>query len=215
MAISTRTDTILQRLGRAVTKSLGRGALLLLPLMITIWLIQFTFQKMDGLLQPMISGVLGREITGLGFALIVVALLFVGAASSVVLFRTPGYLIERSFMAVPGVGAIYSTTKKLMPGSDSGAGDTGFNTVVRVEYPRLGVWSVGFLMAVITDDQGTEFGVVYMPSTPMPQSGWLVQIPMSEVQSIDWNSGEAMQYIVTAGVTCPASIKLRESEASS
>ena len=197
-----------RRLGQAIAKSLGRGVLLLLPLMITIWLIQFTYQKMDGLLQPMISGVVGREVSGLSFGIIVVALLVVGAASSALVFRTPGYLIERGIMAMPGVGSIYSTTKKLRPGSDSGTGDTGFNTVVRVEYPRRGVWSVGFLMAVIEDDQGTNHRVVYMPSTPMPQSGWLVQVPMSEIQSIDWSSGEAMQYIVTAGVTCPTSMAI-------
>ena len=63
-------------------------------------------------------------------------------------------------------------------------------------------------MAVIEDDQGTNHGVVYMPSTPMPQSGWLVQVPMSEIQSIDWSAGEAMQYIVPAGVTCPASMAI-------
>ena len=212
MTTNIEATAVHRRLRQAIAKSLGRGALLLLPLMITIWLIQFTYQKMDGLLQPMISGVVGREVSGLSFGIIVVALLVVGAASSALVFRTPGYLIERGIMALPGVGSIYSTTKKLMPGSDTGTGDTGFNTVVRVEYPRRGVWSVGFLMAVIKDDQGSDHGVVYMPSTPMPQSGWLVQVPMTEIQSIDWNSGEAMQYIVTAGVTCPTSMAIGKLE---
>ena len=212
MATKVEATAVHRRLGQAIAKSLGRGALLLLPLMITIWLIQFTYQKMDGLLQPMIAGVVGRDVSGLSFGIIVVALLVVGAASSALVFRTPGYLIERGIMAMPGVGSIYSTTKKLMPGSDTGTGDTGFNTVVRVEYPRGGVWSVGFLMAVIKDDQGSDHGVVYMPSTPMPQSGWLVQVPMGEIQSIDWNSGEAMQYIVTAGVTCPTSMAIGKLE---
>ena len=176
--------------------------------MITIWLIQFTYQKMDGLLQPMIAGAVGREVSGLSFGIIVVALLVVGAASSALVLRTQGNLIERGIMAMPGAESIYTTTKKLMPRSESVTGDTSFNTVVRVEYSRRGVWSVGFLMAVIEDDQGTNHGVVYMPSTPMPQSGWLVQVPMTEIQSIGWNSGEAMQYIVTAGVTRPTSMAI-------
>ena len=120
MTTNTEATAVHRRLGQAIAKSLGRGALLLLPLMITIWLIQFTYQKMDGLLQPMIAAVAGREVPGLSFGIIVVALLVVGAASSALVFRTPGYLIERGIMAMPGVGAIYSTTKKLMPGSDSG-----------------------------------------------------------------------------------------------
>ena len=99
-------------------------------------------------MQPMIAGVVGREVSGLSFGIIVVALLVVGAASSALVFRTPGNLIERGLMAMPGAGSIYSTTKKLMSRSDSVSGDTGFNTVVRVEYPRRGVWPVGVLMAV-------------------------------------------------------------------
>ena len=131
------------------------------------------------------------------------------------IFRTPGYLIERGISAIPGIGSVYSTTKKLLPGSDSGSSPTGFDTVVRVEYPRRGTWAVGFLMGIIDDNEGTRYGVVYMPSTPMPQSGWLMQIPMTEVQLMNWNSADAMQYIVSAGATCPASMDLKVLEPAS
>ena len=191
-----------------------RGAVLLLPLMVTFWLIQFAFQTMDGLLQPIISAITGEEIPGLSFAIIIVALFIVGTLGSTVLLRTPGYLIERAIVATPGVGSVYSTTKKLLPGSDRAAATpTGFNTVVRIEYPRQGVWSVGFLMAVIDDAAGVRVGVVYMPSTPMPQSGWLVQLPLEDIEVVDWSSAQAMQYIVTAGVSCPDTMRMRAVEA--
>ena len=214
MTTSAQPAAVHQRLGRGVTRKIVRGAALLLPLMVTFWLIQFAVQTMDGLLQPIISTIAGREIPGLSFAIIIVALFLVGALSSSFLLRTPGMLFERGIMAIPGVGAIYSTTKKLLPGSDrSATTTTGFDTVVRVEYPRRGVWCVGFLMSIIDDAGGTKFGVVYMPSTPMPQSGWLMQLPLDEVQVMDWSSGQAMQYIVTAGVTCPDAMELRAIEA--
>lgn len=190
-----------------------RGAVLLLPLMVTFWLIQFAFQTMDGLLQPIISAIAGDEIPGLSFAIIIVALFIVGALSSTFLFRTPGYLIERGITAVPGIGAVYSTTKKLLPGSDPGArAPTGFDTVVRIEYPRKGVWSVGFLMSFIEEEAGVKVGVVYMPSTPMPQSGWLVQLPLDQIEVVDWSSTQAMQYIVTAGVSCPGTMAMSSLE---
>ena len=203
-----------QRLGRVVTRRVMRGAVLLLPLMVTFWLIQFAFQTMDGLLQPIISAIAGDEIPGLSFAIIIVALFIVGALSSNFLFQTPGFLFERGITAIPGIGSVYSTTKKLLPGSDrSATTTTGFDTVVRIEYPRPGVWSVGFLMSTIDDAAGTQCGVVYMPSTPMPQSGWLVQLPLDEIELMDWSSAQAMQYIVTAGVTCPDVMELRAIEA--
>ena len=212
MVTDVKVPPVHRRLGGKVGSSLARGAILLLPLLVTFWLVKFAYDKMDGLLQPIISSVVGQEVSGLSFAIIVVALLVVGALGSTIVFRSLGHLIERGITSTPGLGAIYGTTKKLMPGSDSGTGESGFDKVVRVEYPRPGVWSMGFLMAVIDDDKGTKHGVVYMPSTPMPQSGWLVQVPMTEIQSIDWNSGEAMQYIVTAGVTCPTSMAIRKLE---
>ncbi len=163
MTLATETPAVHQRLGRGFTRKVMRGAVLLLPLMVTFWLIQFAFQTMDGLLQPIISAIAGDEIPGLSFAIIIVALFIVGALSSTLLFRTPAYLIERGITALPGVGAVYGTTKKLLPGSDPGArAPTGFDTVVRIEYPRKGVWSVGFLMGFIEADAGMKVGVVYM-----------------------------------------------------
>ena len=209
MTTDIQPDALHQQLGRGVTRRIMRGVLLLLPLMVTFWLIQFAVQTMDGLLQPIISAISGDEIPGLSFAIIIVALFLVGALSSNFLFRTPGMLLERGIKAVPGVGSIYNTTKKLLPGSDRSAkAPTGFDTVVRIEYPRTGVWSVGFLMGIIDDAGGVKCGVVYMPSTPMPQSGWLVQLPLDEIQEIDWSSGQAMQYIVSAGVSCPESMTM-------
>ena len=214
MSATAQPAPIHRQVGRSFGRRLTRGALLLLPLMITFWLIQFAFQTMDGLLQPIISAIAGDEIPGLSFAIIIVALFIVGALSSSVLLRTPAYLFERGIMAVPGVGSVYSTTKKLLPGSDQGPkAATGFDTVVRVEYPRLGVYSVGFLMGFVEDEDGVKCGVVYMPSTPMPQSGWLVQFPLDEIEVIDWSSAQAMQYIVSAGVSCPDSMKMTALEA--
>ncbi len=140
MTTDIQPDALHQQLGRGVTRRIMRGVLLLLPLMVTFWLIQFAVQTMDGLLQPIISAISGDEIPGLSFAIIIVALFLVGALSSNFLFRTPGMLLERGIKAVPGVGSIYNTTKKLLPGSDRSAkAPTGFDTVVRIEYPRTGV----------------------------------------------------------------------------
>ena len=197
-----------RRFGAGLARRLALGAILLLPLVITYWLLKFAFDKMDGLLQPAISFVVGQEIPGLSFAIILVALLLLGALASARVFRWVGRTIERGIVSIPGIGAIYGTAKKLLPGSGPSEGGMGFDTVVRVEYPRRGAWAVGFLMSIIEDGEGVKYGVVYMPSTPMPQSGWLMQVPLNEIQAVDWSSGIAMQYIVSAGVTCPSAIQI-------
>ena len=114
---------------------------------------------MDGLLQPGISAVLGRELTGLSFAIIVVAVLLVGTLGATAVFKWLGRMIDRGIISTPGIGAIYGTTKKLLPGSGPSDGGMGFDTVVRVEYPRRGAWAVGFLMSIIEDGEGVKHGV--------------------------------------------------------
>ncbi len=208
MTTQRPSESLYHKIGRKVTKRLGLGVILILPLLVTFWLIKFAYDKMDGLLQPIISSIFGREVSGLSFAIIVVAVLLVGAFSSVAIFRWVGHRFEKGIIATPGVGPMYKTIKKLIPGSEQNEGQLGFNTVVRVEYPRRGAWAVGFLMSVMEDDAGTRYGIVYMPSTPMPQSGWLMQVPISDIQNVDWSSSIAMSYIVSAGVSCPNTIQV-------
>lgn len=215
MAAHAEPVALHRRLGGTIVRWLVRGTLLLLPLLVTYWLLEFAFDQMDGLLQPIISAIFGREMTGLSFAIVVVALLAVGAVASTAVFGWMGRMIERGITSTPGIGAIYGTSKKLIPGSDQGKDAMGFDKVVRVEYPRRGVWSVGFLMGVIEDGEGARYGIVYMPSTPMPQSGWLVQLPLDEIQTVDWPSGAAMQYIVSAGINSPGTMRLSPMDVSS
>ena len=212
MAAHAKPAALHRRFGGAIVRWFVRGAILLLPLLVTYWLLKFAFDQMDGLLQPAISAVAGQEMPGLSFAIVVVAVLAVGAVGSTRVFRWVGRMVERGITSTPGIGAIYSTSKKLIPGSDQGKDAMGFDRVVRVEYPRRGVWSVGFLMGVVEDGDGARYGIVYMPSTPMPQSGWLVQLPLNEIQVVDWPSGSAMQYIVSAGVNCPSTMRLSPME---
>ena len=112
--MTTRLQPVVlyRRLGSEATKRLTQGVLLLLPLMITFWLVQFAYETIDGLLQPLISAVSGEEKPGLSFGIVIAALFVVGVMSSSLLLKTPGYLIERGIVAIPGVGSIYSTTKK-------------------------------------------------------------------------------------------------------
>ena len=203
------------RFRHALGHRISRGGMLLLPLLLTFWLVQFAFDTIDGLLQPIIANAFGEEIPGLSFGIIVAAMFLVGAFASARLLQYPAALFERGVQGLPVVGSIYGTTRQLFAtAKDGGKRATGFSTVVRVEYPRRGAWAVGFLTAVVTDDEGNRYGVVYMPSTPMPQSGWLMQLPLEEIELLNWSSGNAMQYIVSAGVTSPSEMAITPSDKS-
>ena len=187
-----------------VARRTGAGLLLLLPLGLTYMILKFAYDGLDGVLQPLISAIFGNEIEGLGFGIILAASFLVGALAPIAVLKYPAGLFERVVITVPVIGPTYRTLKQIFA---SGKGKrTAFSIVARIEYPRRGTWSVGFLTGTVRDPDGQEFGIVYLPSTPMPQSGWLVQVPMEEIQVIDWSSNSAMKYIVSAGVTAPEQI---------
>ena len=78
-----------------------------------------------------------------------------------------------------------------------------FETVVTVPVPPERSGAIGFLTREFTSDSNREFGIVYIPTTPLPSSGFLIIIPMTEVTILDISSTEAMQMVVTGGIVVP------------
>ncbi len=82
-----------------------------------------------------------------------------------------------------------------------------FNRVVLVEYPRKGIWSVGFLtsagMRDIRDQAGEDVLTVFVPSTPTPFTGFTITVARSEVIDLPISVDEAIRFVLTGGVLVP------------
>jgi uncharacterized membrane protein len=82
-----------------------------------------------------------------------------------------------------------------------------FRKVVMVEYPRLGMWSIGFVtaedMAEISARTGVQQTCVYVPTTPNPTSGLIVMVPRGQLTELDMTVDQAMRLIITCGVVVP------------
>ena len=87
---------------------------------------------------------------------------------------------------------------------------TGFKRVVMIQYPRIGYWSVGFLTSVFNSDSGDQFAVVYIPTAPLPNSGWLAVVPFEEIYDTDISTQEAMQFVFSGGIVIPEIIKSKK-----
>jgi uncharacterized membrane protein len=196
-----------------IRRTLVTGSLMLVPVALTYLLLRLIFDLVNGVLQPGVEWVfaqwgLGWTVPGLG----------VGAA--VLLIYLTGFLLankvgskmfgwtQAAALKVPLIGAIYSASHKLV-GSFSGAGETGFKRVVMVEYPRLGAWSIGFLTAITTTDSSKQLAVVYIPTAPLPNSGWVAIVPVEQVMDTDMSVPTAMQMVFSGGIVSPQAIKTR------
>ena len=211
MSQGTTQQPARSRLRRAVgvvSHRFAVGLLILIPLVLTVVILQFAFEFLDGLLGPLLSTALGRDIPGVGLVALLLIMLLTGVLALSGAARSVSRWMERILAAIPVVGTIYGIGKK-MTGSFSGSSsDAGFNRVVLVEYPRDGVWSMGFLTGFTRVD-GELHAFVYLPTAPMPNSGWIALIEIARVYDTDLSTQDAMQAVLSSGISNPHSITRR------
>ncbi len=125
--------------------------------------------------------------------------------------------IERIVAAVPIFKQVYPYVKQLV---DFMLGETklDFNRVVLVEYPRKGIWSVGFQtghsmndLARVAGYQPVEIVTVFIPSSPTPFTGYTISLPRAEVHELSITVEEALRFTVSGGVLVPDRQMIAES----
>ena len=187
------------------------GLILLVPVALTYLVLRFVFNTVDGILQPAIEELLARfdfdtHIPGLGILLFVVIIYTLGLLGTNVLGRRSIQLVQAIFQKVPLFRIIYTPAKLLLE-SFSGSGTSGFKRAVLVEYPRPAMWAVGFLTAITTDEEGQQLALVYIPTAPTPQSGWVALVPVQDVYDCDLTVQQALNSVLSGGILTPALIK--------
>jgi uncharacterized membrane protein len=191
------------------------GLLVLVPLAITIWLLEWAISSLDRTLlllpkawQP--DNWLPFHIPGLGVILTIGVLLIVGALVSNFLGRQLVIWWDALLGRIPVVRSIYSSVKQV---SDTLFSENGnaFRTAVLVEWPKQGAWTIGFVtgvpggqvLQVLQHGVMEEFLSVYVPTTPNPTGGYMMMFKKSECQELALSVDEALKYVVSMGVVSP------------
>ena len=185
------------------------GLVVLLPLLVTVWALSFGFNVLDGLWRSLLAYLLGYYVPGVGALLTVTLTVAVGAVATNVIGRRLIGWGERLLARIPVVSTVYTTTKQIV---DMLAGEqkTAFQRVVLVEYPRRGMYSLGFLTAATApgpaqEAVGEEMWSVFVPTAPNPTTGWVAMVPKSQCRVVDMSVEEAFRYIISGGVLVNAS----------
>jgi uncharacterized membrane protein len=172
----------------ALRKWFFAGLLVVLPLAITVWVLQWILGTLDQTLlilpanwQPDL--LIGVHIPGLGVLLALVILLVVGAVASNFIGRRLLSWGDGVLHRIPVVRSIYSGVKQV---SDTLFSENGnaFRTAVLVEWPRAGVWTIGFVTGSpggdVPNHLGDDYLSVYVPTTPNPTGGYFVMLRKSD-----------------------------------
>jgi uncharacterized membrane protein len=187
------------------------GLLVWIPIMITVWVVRFLSGILDTsllLLPPSWrpEAVFGTYIPGLGIILSLLILILTGLVMKNLFGVQIVAGLESLVRRIPVVGAIYSGAKTF---SETVLTDKGrsFKQVVIVEFPRKGVYSIGFITSHELEEAQakTEQVVtcVFVPTTPNPTTGFIILVPREEVVHMDMTVDDAFKMLLTLGVVVP------------
>ncbi len=189
------------------------GALLLAPFWAVVWVFHTVIVNVGGTVRPIYADYIPKRLQNLPFfwdlAATAVVLLLVTALGYLSHYFFGKFflsLAERTLLKVPGVGPVYNSVKQIV--STFGTQNRHlFNKVVLVEFPRKGVWTLGFLTNKDQGEAQTAAGpdtwTVFVPTTPNPTSGFLLMLPRHEVVELEMSVGDGMKMILSGGAVVP------------
>ncbi|MEO7955034.1 MAG: DUF502 domain-containing protein [Polaromonas sp.] len=196
----------------SVRRWLLAGLLVLVPLAITLGVLNWIVGTLDQTLLILPAAwhpdkLLGFHIPGFGVLLTLAIVLLMGAIASNFLGRKLGHWGNLLLHRIPIVRSIYSSVKQV---SDTLFSENGnaFRQALLVQWPREGVWTIGFLTGVpggdVVNHLPGDYLSVYVPTTPNPTGGYFVMLPKTECIELKMSVDEALTYVISMGVVVPA-----------
>lgn len=196
-------------------KWLFAGLLVLAPLGITVWVLEWVVSTLDQTLRILPASWqpdqwLGLHIPGLGVIFALAVVLAIGALTSNFIGNQLLSWWNALLHRIPVVRSIYSGVKQVSDTLFSEKGNA-FRQAVLVQWPREGMWTIGFVTGVpggdLLNHLPGEYLSVYVPTTPNPTGGYFVMIKASDCIVLDMNVDEALTYVISMGVIVPGSAK--------
>ncbi|GJM05703.1 MAG: membrane protein [marine bacterium B5-7] len=187
------------------------GLLVWLPFAATVVIVKLVVDLLDSVIfllppeyQPV--SVLGFSIPGFGIILAISILLITGMLAANLFGRRLVEFWEAILNRIPLVRSIYNSVKQISTTILDSNGKS-FRKVVMLQYPRKGIWSIGFLTNedVRTDIHGLneELAAVFVPTTPNPTSGFILMTPRDDITELDMTIEEGFKFIISMGVIIP------------
>ncbi len=192
---------------RKIRNNAITGLILVLPIVATIYILYAVFSTLDRILRPIIFLLFGREIYGLGVVLSFVLIVLAGIFGKNVLGRKLIGFSEAFMIRIPLVKQIYITIKQISETVLNKTTTTAFKQVIMIEYPRKGIYQLGFITSAGAHEvelkAGDEIVNIFVPTTPNPTSGMFVMVPKKDVIFLDMSIEEGIKMVLSGGVLIP------------
>ena len=188
------------------------GLIIVVPVALTMWLVWTVTGTIDSWGLPLVphqlqpSQYIGINLRGVGVVIFLIFTVVMGWLAKGFLGRSLIRLGEGIVDRMPVVRSIYGATKQILETVISAQSDA-FREVVLVEYPRRGLWVIGFVTGSTKGEvarlvPGSNVNV-FIPTTPNPRSGFLLFCPVKDIIRLDMTNEEAVKLVVSGGIVTP------------
>lgn len=198
---------------RSLRNNFFTGIVIALPISVTIWLMTWFVRLVDGrvlnLVPPefnpniWIKEATGLSIPGIGLVMAVVALWMLGLLASNFIGTSVLKFGERLLARVPLVSNIYNALKQIVT-TVALQKDRAFKDVCLIEYPRKGLWAIGFVTSKLKgaplEYLAEDYVCVFVPTTPNPTSGFLLFAKREDIKILDMSPEEGAKMIISGGM---------------
>lgn len=182
------------------------GVALVLPFVVTAWLIWAVVSFIDHNVAPLTPAALRpwtETLPGAGVLLAVLALTLIGALAGNLVGRWIVGAGEKFISNLPLVRSVYGGAKQVF-GQVAAPERTSFKQAVLVEFPMPGSWALGFITnedtAEVVRDVGEELIAVYVPQAPIPTSGFLLYLPRTSFKPLAIPPEDALKRVISLGI---------------
>src|SRR5262249_52171943 len=214
--------TVLRRVWHAIRGRMFGGLLVVLPILITVWVIYWLYSSLEKyVIDPLVLLVLWqaggrRPDTQLPFWFETYAAPLIAIVIALVLLYCLGFLVRSRvrraidwvLLRVPVISIVYNGVRNVFQALDKQRGQQRLQRAVLVAFPHPGMKAPAFVTASCRDIETQKVLLcVFVPTAPMPASGFLMLVPEEEVTELTWSPEQTFQALISVGLTAPPEVR--------
>ena len=205
----------MQKLKGAIKKNIIAGLLVTVPVALTYIILEFVITRIDEMMVPVVSKLINEKamenlsgyfVPGMGFLLLILFVFLIGLIATNIFGKKVFKFGELVLHKIPLVRVIYITIKKVVDTISQSQTPT-FEKMVLITYPRSPLKTVG-IVACNTPDMvfkmvGKRSVNVFVPTSPNPTTGFVIAVPIEDVNFLKMTVEEGLKMIISFGVVAP------------
>ena len=195
----------ISKIFKKISNNFFKGILISAPVIITFYIAWGLIKFFDKQASPLL-GTFPYEIPGFGLIAVFIFFALIGFITTGLFGRMFSSFFEKILSKMPVLRNIYSGLKQLFEAILTSKSNS-FREVILIEYPRKGIWAMGFLTG---DTKGevnrkttNQLVNIFLPTTPNPTSGFLLFVPRKDVVPLDMSVEEAVKMVISGGIVTP------------